>query len=60
LFDKGLISFDMKGKILVSNQLTEYDLNFFNIPQKATLKFHSEHEKYLEFHRDVIFEKEIY
>lgn len=57
LFDKGLISFDDKGKILVSYQLSESDQHFFRIPEKVSFNFHSEHKKYLEFHRDIIYKK---
>ena len=57
LFDKGLISFDSNGKILVSNQLSELDFHFFQIPEKALIEFHLKHQKYLEFHRDMVFDK---
>lgn len=57
LFDQGLISFDEKGSILLSYQLTDSDKEFFKIPSKAYFEFNPKHRHYLEFHRDTIFEK---
>jgi predicted restriction endonuclease len=52
-FDNGFITFDMKGKILISDILEKPEL--LGIEDKMKIKFERQHQKYLEFHRDVVF-----
>ncbi len=54
LFDKGYISFDNNGKIIISNDLKNYELLGVNPNMKINIK--EEHKKYLEFHRSDVFE----
>lgn len=55
LFDKGYISFNDYGKILISKKLTDSVLLGINQNMKINMK--NEHKKYLEFHRNNIFKK---
>ena len=57
LFDRGLISFSQQGDILTSYRLSVSDKLFFQIPERVCIKFDFNHQKYLDFHRDMIFEK---
>ena len=57
-FDLGFISFDDSGKIMVSNELGEKDMNALNINKKMKLaNIELEHKKYLAYHRENIFKK---
>jgi predicted restriction endonuclease len=57
-FDLGFISFDDSGNIMISNELTEKDMNSLNINKKMKLSnIDSEHKKYLAYHRENIFTK---
>jgi len=57
-FDLGFISFDDSGKIMVSNELAEKDMNALNINKKMKLaNIELEHKKYLAYHRENIFKK---
>jgi len=57
LFDKGYISFDQKGKILLSKKLTSKNIECLDINRDATLfiKPNKEQNIYLDFHRQNIF-----
>ena len=55
LFDKGWISFDNEGKILISNQLEEVDKVFMNIYDNMKINLTEKNKKYLEYHRKHIF-----
>lgn len=55
LFDKGYISFDNSGKILISPSLKDFELLGVTIEMTISLK--EEHIKYLNYHRDEIFKK---
>ncbi len=54
LFDKGYISFDDNGSILISKLLTNYDI--LGINEDMKIKIEEEHKKYLNYHRNEIFE----
>jgi len=54
LFDKGYISFDDEGKIMISNELNDFEQLGVNKNMKIELK--NDHKKYLKFHRDNIFQ----
>lgn len=55
LFDKGFISFDNAGDILVSSCLDEKARDIFYINNEIKIKLNEKHFKYLEFHRDNVF-----
>ena len=56
LFDKGYISFDDNGSILISKLLTNYDI--LGINEHMKIEIEEEHKKYLKYHRKDIFKKE--
>lgn len=55
LFDKGYISFDVKGKIMLSKAISNYDS--LGIDKTMKIKLDEKHHKYLEFHRESVFKK---
>ena len=56
-FDSGYISFDKKGKIIISDKLIE-QAGLLNInPSQKLLKYTYLHDKYMEYHRKYIFKK---
>ncbi|WP_162299692.1 HNH endonuclease [Marinospirillum perlucidum] len=55
LFDQGWISFDGKGKILISNAIERQVLDLLGVKKNSRLKITSDHEHYLAYHRDHIF-----
>jgi predicted restriction endonuclease len=56
-FDAGLVSFDNKGNIIISSRMTVNDLTALGINSEMKLsKLEPEHQKYLEYHRQNIFE----
>jgi putative restriction endonuclease len=56
-FDKGLISFDHSGNILISSKLAVEDQLKLNISQSQCLrKLESQHQAYLAWHRDHLFQ----
>ncbi len=54
LFDKGYISFNDNGNILISKRLMNYDI--LGINEHMRIKIEEEHKKYLEYHSNEIFE----
>ena len=53
LFDKGYISFDKKGKIIISTLLPSTDRVLLGIEKSLQLnKVESKHQEYLEYHRE--------
>ena len=53
LFDKGYISFDTNGKILISEKLKDFQKLGINNNMKISIS--PEHKKYLDYHRNEIF-----
>lgn len=53
LFDKGYISFDNNGKILISSLLNDYESLGINLEMK--IEIIDKHKVYLEYHRNNIF-----
>jgi hypothetical protein len=53
LFDKGYISFDNNGSILISKDLIDYEI--LGINKNMKINIDKEHQKYLKFHRSDIF-----
>ena len=57
-FDLGFISFDDSGKIIVSKELNEEDMQALGINKGMMLsRVDPEHRKYLIYHRENIFKK---
>jgi hypothetical protein len=52
LFDKGLISFDSNGFILISGLISETDLNKLSIDKSMQLKMPPETHEYMKCHRE--------
>jgi putative restriction endonuclease len=56
LFDSGLITFDDTGKIVISEKLSESDLEKLNVTHNMVLRKISDGTKrYLKFHRKNVF-----
>ena len=55
LFDKGLITFDESGKIMISKKLAENDRTFMNIGQHMRLKPTEAQAEFLNYHRNHVF-----
>ncbi|MCQ2498851.1 MAG: HNH endonuclease [Lachnospiraceae bacterium] len=56
LFDRGYISFKHDGTIMISDRLTEQNRLFMNVNESMTLSINANNEKYLEYHRNNIFQ----
>jgi 5-methylcytosine-specific restriction protein A len=57
-FDKGYISFDNQGKIMICDSLNERDRNKLGIHSEMKLrKIEEHHLKYLDYHRQNVFSK---
>ena len=52
LFDRGYISFEDNGKIIISKKLENYEV--LGVNNKMTINISSRHKKYLKFHREKI------
>lgn len=59
LFDNGLISFSDKGKIMISRKLSKPTWKFFGIHKEMKLirEISPDQGKYLDYHRDKVFQK---
>ncbi len=55
LFDAGLISFDLNGEIIISNQLSEHNQNIMNVNKNLKIKITDDNREYIKYHRDNIF-----
>lgn len=51
LFDKGYISFDDEGKILISSYVSESDLSILNCSRELKVEISPQHLNYLAWHR---------
>ncbi len=57
LFDRGFISFRSSGDLMISRELNPFVLNQWNIASSTNVgAFKNNQGKYLEFHRDVVFQ----
>lgn len=54
LFDKGYISFNEKGQILISDELPSSEFERLHISEQMTINILPEQEEYLRFHRATI------
>lgn len=57
LFDKGYITFDDDGKIIISDKLTENDRVFLNVNSRMHIELTESNKKYLKFHRENVFDQ---
>lgn len=57
LFDRGYISFDDKGKIIISSKLAESECIFMNVNPNMGIELSGKNREYLEYHRSSIFEE---
>lgn len=58
LFDRGFISFDDSGDIIISNRLSSNDRVFMNVNPDMHIEINEESRKFLEYHRNVIFKND--
>lgn len=57
LFDKGFISFNDDGEIIISSKITIEELHLLNIDKNLKIEIHEKNKKYLQYHRKHVFEK---
>lgn len=57
VFDSGLITFDNDGSIIISKSLKETDRIFLNLRENMKIEINGKNRKYIEYHRNHIFEK---
>lgn len=57
LFDKGYISFDNDGKIIISSKLSEEDKIKLNINSSMKITLSDNNTRYLKYHREKIFKE---
>jgi hypothetical protein len=57
LFDKGYISFDEDGKILLSDNLDEATKVFLNINENMNIWMNESQQEYMKWHRENMFKK---
>lgn len=55
LFDKGFISFNDNGEIIISNALSEEDILSLNIDKTLKIALNEKQKEYMEYHRENIF-----
>lgn len=57
LIDKGLISFDDEGNLIISKRLSEEDVKTLGLDKKIIIDLNEEQIRYIQYHRENIFEK---
>lgn len=57
LFDSGLISFDEKGNIMISSELSKTNRIFLNVDEKMNIDISIDNAKYISYHREKIFKR---
>ncbi|MCT4509772.1 MAG: HNH endonuclease [Tepidibacter sp.] len=57
LFDKGYITFDEVGKIIISNVLDRKTRKILNVHENIRIDIAENHKKYIQWHRENRFEK---
>lgn len=55
LFDKGYISFDSNGKVIISVDLSDINQIFMNVDQKKVVNLSEQTRNYMKYHRNNIF-----
>lgn len=58
VFDLGFITFESKGNIVISRHLERFSQ--LGLSKDMTLDLQEEHQDYLSYHRDVVFERSVY
>ncbi|WP_129688290.1 HNH endonuclease [Gottfriedia acidiceleris] len=58
LFDRGFISFNLNGEIIISRELDENSKIFLNVNENYMIQMNEEQSNYMNFHRENIFEIE--
>lgn len=53
LFDKGYISFDDEGKIIISNEMDLINQTFCNVNSDMSIEINAKQKVYLEYHRNM-------
>lgn len=56
LFDGGYITFNSDMNIVISSRLSETDRVFMNISEEMSIEPDNKHEKFMKYHREVIFD----
>lgn len=56
LYDKGYITFNDEGNIIISNKLTEKNIEKLGLNKDIKIELELQHKKYLAYHRENIFE----
>lgn len=57
LFDRGLISFNNEGEILISSDISVNDRIFMNISDTMKISLSERNKKYLEYHRKEVYKE---
>ena len=57
IFDKGYITFDDDGKIIISDRLIENDRVSLNVDSRMHIELTESNKKYLKFHREKVFDR---
>jgi hypothetical protein len=57
LFDRGFISFDTRGNLLISSEISDEDILRLNIKRNVKIAFHEETMLFLTWHRENHFKK---
>ena len=57
LFDKGFISFDENGAIMISKELSNTNQMFLNVHNDMSVKLSKGNKEYMSYHRDYIFKE---
>ncbi len=55
LFDRGFISFDENGKIMISDRLSEASQMYMNVTGKMSIQITEDNKEYIRYHREHIF-----
>jgi putative restriction endonuclease len=54
-FDRGLVTFDAAGRMIISNSAPSRDMVRLGIKSGVRLRLNAKHQRYMEFHRSRIF-----
>lgn len=54
-FDRGLVTFDAAGRMMISESVPKQELSRLGIKLRTQLRLSAKHQKYMQFHRNRIF-----
>lgn len=57
LFDKGFITFDKNGDIIISRKLSQKNILSLGITKNMSVKLHKQHIPYIKWHKKNVFQK---